>query len=290
MIDIHVHVGKWDKTRRDFDEHALLSKMDDLRIDRAVLLPVVSPESFFEVIPVRDVVAIARRHPDRIIPFCNFDPRNDGNKPDTDFSWILEEYRQLGCKGVGEVTANLLFDDPRCQNLFHQCGQAGMPVLFHTADRVGGVYGLADDPGLPRLERMLRDFPATNFIGHAMAFWAEIDGNITDEARGGYPKGKIEKEGRLWKLLRTYPNLYGDLSAGSGYNAISRDPEAGIRFMEEFQNKLLFGTDIGHVNQDVPIVPYFESLRNERRLSTSAYQKITNDNFQALLHLDGKCA
>lgn len=285
MIDIHVHVGSWDKTRQNFDENKLLAKMDELRIDRGVLLPVVSPESFFETIPTRDVLAIARRHPDRIIPFCNLDPRNNGNKPDTDFSWILEEYRQAGCKGVGEVTANLLFDDLRCQNLFHHCGQAGLPVLFHMADRVGGVYGLADDLGIPRLERMLRKFPNTNFIGHAMAFWAEIDGNVTPETRGGYPKGKIEKDGRLWELLRNYPNLYGDLSAGSGYNAISRDPETGIRFMEEFQDKLLFGTDICHVTQEVPIVPYFESLRQNKTLSPIAYQKITNDNFQTLLHI-----
>ena len=285
MIDIHVHVGQWDRTRQNFDEHKLLAKMDELHIDRCVLLPVVSPESFFDAITTRDVLAIAARHPDRIIPFCNLDPRNDGNKPDTDFSWILEEYRQAGCKGVGEITANLLFDDPRCQNLFQHCGKAGMPVLFHMADRVGGVYGLADDPGMPRLERMLIEYPATNFIGHAMAFWAEIDGNLTAENRGGYPKGKIEKQGRLWELLRTYPNLYGDLSAGSGHNAISRDAEAGIRFMEEFQEKLFFGTDICHVTQEVPIVPYFEALREQGRLSDGAYRNITNDNFFRLFDL-----
>ena len=285
MIDMHMHVGRWDRTLSDFNEDRLLAKMDELHIDRGVLLPLVSPEPFFEVVSTREVVAITGRHPDRIIPFCCLDPRNNKNSADTDFSWILEEYRQCGCKGVGEITANMPIDDPRCRNLFYHCGKAGLPVLFHLTARVGGDYGLFDDLGLPRLERMLRELPATNFIGHAAAFWAEIDGNIDEQKRNGYPKGKIEKEGRLWELMRTYPNLHGDLSAGSGFNAISRDQEVGIRFMEEFQDRLLFGTDICHVTQDVPIVPYFELLRKEDRLSGNARQKITEDNFYTLLHL-----
>ncbi len=95
MIDIHVHIGRWDRTRRDFDEDKLLARMDELHIDRAVLLPMVSPESCFEVIPTREVLAVASRHPDRFIPFCNLDPRNNGNQPDTDFSYaFVKRYKK----------------------------------------------------------------------------------------------------------------------------------------------------------------------------------------------------
>jgi uncharacterized protein len=285
MIDIHMHVGRWDTTRQDFNEDRLLAVMDGWGMERGVLLPLVSPESFFDILTPREVLAIARRHPDRIIPFCNLDPRNNKNSADTDFAWIVEEYRQLGCKGVGELTANIPIDDPRSLNLFSCCGRMDMPVLFHLASGVGGVYGLADDLGLPRLERVLKEFPETRFIGHAMAFWSEIDGRVTEQTRGGYPKGKIEAPGRLWTLFRTYPNLYGDLSAGSGWNAISRDPAMGLRFMEEFQDRLLFGTDVCHVGQEVPIVPYFKSLRREGGLSEAAYRNITEDNARRLLKL-----
>jgi len=66
-----------------------------------------------------------------------------------------------------------------------------------------------------------------------------------------YPKGPVKSPMRVPYLLKKYSNLYGDLSAGSGFNAISRDPECGYKFLEEFQDKLLFGTDICHVNQKV---------------------------------------
>ena len=52
--------------------------------------------------------------------------------------------------------------------------------------------------------------------------------------------------------------------------------------MEEFQDKLLFGTDLCDVTQDVPIVPYFDSLRKERQLTEIAYRKITEQNFYSL--------
>ena len=44
--------------------------------------------------------------------------------------------------------------------------------------------------------------------------------------------------------MRRYPNLYGDLSAGSGFGAISRDPEFGYAFLEEFQDRLYFALDL----------------------------------------------
>ena len=44
--------------------------------------------------------------------------------------------------------------------------------------------------------------------------------------------------------MRDYPNLHGDISAGSGYNALTRDPEFGVAFVNEFHDRLFFGTDI----------------------------------------------
>jgi hypothetical protein len=91
--------------------------------------------------------------------------------------------------------------------------------------------------------------------------------------------------GRTPELLARYPNLYGDLSAGSGFNAISRDPEFGYRFLEEHQDKLLLGTDICHVNQEVEIVPYLNRAREEGRISEGCYRKVTRLNAARLLGL-----
>lgn len=285
-IDIHTHIARFfDGSKPEMTEDILLSMMDELEIEKAVLLPIVSPETLCIPSTTKDILETCRRHPDRFIPFCNLDPRNQGNSPDTDFSWILEEYKKQGCKGVGEVTANLYIDDPLCKNFFSHCGKAGLPVLFHMEKKIGGVYGLVDDIYLPRLEKVLQEFPDTIFIGHAMAFWSEISSEVFEETRGGYPKGPVKSPGRMPQLFKKYPNLYGDLSAGSGFNAISRDPEYGYKFLEEFQDQLFFGTDICHVNQDAPIVPYFRDVLSEGKISQKAYNKIMEENAVKILKL-----
>ena len=45
------------------------------------------------------------------------------------------------------------------------------------------------------------------------------------------------------KLLGDYANLYGDLAANSGNNALSRDPAFTADFLARHQNKLVFGSD-----------------------------------------------
>jgi len=288
MIDIHTHLGSGvARGEPPIDENHLLRRMDELGIERAVVLPRgISPECSLFCFTTEQVLEVHRRHPDRIIPFCKLDPRGGSNSPDTDFSWALAEYKAAGCKGVGEVTANLHIDDPLCVNFFRHCGKVGLPVIFHLVPRVGyGLYGLADDMGLPRLERVLHDCPETVLIGHAMAFWSEVASNVDEATRGGYPKGAVVGPGRVPHLLERYPNLYGDLSAGSGFNAISRDPQFGHRFCGEFQDRLLFGTDICHVNQEVPIVPWLNAARDEGKISETCYHRITHLNAVRLLGL-----
>ena len=71
------------------------------------------------------------------------------------------------------------------------------------------------------------------------------------EDRADYPDYRIEEEGVVPKLFRRYENLYGDLSANSGYNALARDPEYAVKFINEFQDRLMYGTDI--CQPDMPI-------------------------------------
>jgi predicted TIM-barrel fold metal-dependent hydrolase len=284
LIDVHTHLGRWGSRKEpDMTEDELLGRMDELGIDKAVILPLgMTPECFMLPFDTEDVLAVHRRHPDRIIPFCNLDPRS-GHSPEADYMWVFEEWRDAGCKGLGELTANLPFDDPMCLNLYRQCGRVGFPVLFHLAVQVAyGLYGVADEMGLPRLEKTLRECPQTVFIGHAMAFWAEIASNVEEETRGGYPPGPVAGPGRTPQLLKQCPNLYGDLSAGSGFNAISRDPEFGYRFLEDCQDKLLFGTDICHVNQEVEIVPWLNDAVAGGKISKTCFEKISHLNAEKL--------
>ncbi len=290
IIDIHVHVTRVAGiTRSVGDTYAtpeqLTKMMDAAGIDKAVLLPSVTPECMHVLSPTEEILEIANSSSGRFIPFCNIDPRADTNSPEADLVRMLRYYIEQGCKGLGEITANLPFDDPRVENLFAACQECEMSVTFHVAPQIGGCYGLFDEPGLPRLERALQRFPDLKFLGHSQPFWAEVAPSYGQAGRNGYPSGSIEPGGRLPELFARYPNLYGDLSAGSGYNAVSRDPEWGYRFMEDYQDRLFFGTDICAPSNDTPLVRYLNAAHAAGNISTTVYEKITWRNANELLHL-----
>lgn len=292
LIDIHTHASNCSGFNRYGDTRyptfsELLQKMDQEGIDRAVVLSTVSPECRYVVVTPFEVLDQVRQHPDRLIPFAGVDPRMMRNSTDADFRPMLRFFKESGIKGIGEYIPNLELDHPLNLNFFAQLEEiGGMPLLFHLANtrNFGGQYGCYDDLGLPRLERVLKAFPKLTFLGHSQVFWAEISSTVAEENRSSYPKGEVSA-GRVVELMRRYPNLHGDLSAGSGYNAISRDIPFGLSFLEEFQDRLYFGTDIALLNQVLPQIPFFHKLKTEKLISTQAYEKITWKNSTALLKL-----
>ena len=291
FIDIHVH------TRRipGYHRHGkpayatpgeLISRYDAVGIEKGVLLPGVSPECSYVPQSNEEVLEICKTFQGRFIPFCNIDPRALQNSADAPLGGILQYYKDKGCKGLGEITANLAFTDPLTLNLFKHAENVGLPVTFHIAPQIGNAYGLYDDPGLPQLEKCLQTFPRLKFFGHSQAFWAEIAPlkNIAD--RAGYPSGNVINEGVVPKLFRKYSNLYGDLSAGSGCNALKRDPEYAVRFINEFQNRLFFGTDICAPDTATPLVDFLIRLRKQNKLTEAVFQKVAKENAIRILELN----
>lgn len=295
IIDIHAHCSprrgwlSYDPVKNQYVRwitiSELVKRMRKEGIDKTVILPLPSPESSIEPVTTREVIEFCKEYGNRLIPFCNPDPRlNAGSEKSLRF--IMEEYKSEGCRGVGEITTNIYFDDPRTLNLFRVCDELGLPVLFHIGPHVGDCYGLVDEPGLPRLEKCLRMFPNLIFIGHSQPFWAEISGDLKPEYRNSYPTCVVVPGGRIVDLFRRYQNLYGDLSASSGYNAISRDPEFGVQFLEEFQDRLMFGTDLDAPDQNIPQLKYLRSLMDEGKISRKTYDKIMYKNAARILKLD----
>ncbi|MCK5739273.1 amidohydrolase family protein, partial [bacterium] len=88
------------------------------------------------------------------------------------------------------------------------------------------------------------------------------------------------------KLFRQYPNLYGDLSAGSGWNALARDEDHALRFLEEFQDRLMFGTDICAPDTPTPLVDLLTKFRQSGRLSEKIFQKVARENALRILEID----
>ncbi|MCX7706205.1 MAG: amidohydrolase family protein [bacterium] len=290
FIDIHVHLRKKPIVFKDGKQHyaspeQLLKRYDELGIEKAVILPGGAPECQTQKQSEEEVLEICQKYSDRFIPFCNVDPRSISNSSDAPLGEILSYYKNLGCKGLGEITANLPFLHPMVQNLFKHAEKIGLPVIFHIAPQIGNFYGLYDDPGLPQLERTLQRFPSLYFLGHSQPFWAEIAHLETPADRYGYPKYPVRKEGVVPKLFRRYKNLLGDLSAYSGFNAISRDPEYGIEFLNEFQDRLFFGTDICSPDTPVWLVDYLKTLLEKGKISQNVFNKIAHDNAKKLLNL-----
>ncbi len=296
LIDIHVHTIEEAGILRHLGDtfatpEELIAMYDQLGIEKGVLLPLVSPEGVYDTVTNREIQRIVQRYPDRFTWFCNIDPRHAFNTPDTDFTYFVNYYKSLGAKGVGEITANLPMDDPRLESLYSACEQAGMPITIHI-----GVenydYGLVDSLGLPKLEQLLKKFPKLIVLGHSQRFWSEIGGDVTEELRGRNPKGPVAPGGRVVELMRRYPNLCGDLSAGSGCNAMMRDPDFGYAFMEEFQDRLFYGTDIcapGDINHiRVKMGPFMEEGVAAGKLSRAAYEKIGRLNALRLLEGEWK--
>lgn len=295
FIDIHAHAFRIKPMRMFCTAEKLLEQWDRLKIDMGVLLPVVNPEIYFTQ-AVEDVIEMSQKYPDRFVPYCNVDPRVMTNSPVAPLDEALLYYKGLGCKGVGEVMPHMQLLDPMVQNLFACAQKADMPIVYDGSAQLSGDFGLYDDPGLPQLEYTLQMYPKLKIFGHGPVFWNEIGRLDTVAQRGVYmsadgeqylhlPTGPIYEEGAVPRLFRRYPNLHGDLSDCTAYNALARDPEYGSRFLTEFQDRLYFGTDICGENMTVELDQLLISWRDTGKISQTVFRKIAYDNAAKLLGL-----
>ena len=251
MIDFHTHLGDLyfpNYKTRPLSADQLVDTMNRLGIYKSVLLPLDSPEASNTYFTNFEALEAWEKYPERFIPFCAVDPRRDN------VSAQINAFVDMGCKGFGEHKVGIAIDDERCKSIYRICGEKKLPILMHLDPLLN-----IDEPGLPRLESLLKEMPETIFIMHGPGWWTEISGG--NQERGGYPGGKIQPDGRIDILLQEYPNLYSDLSAGSAYNALTRDPEYTPGFLERNWKKFLFATDYLHTDQEVPIVRYVKDLQ-----------------------------
>jgi predicted TIM-barrel fold metal-dependent hydrolase len=277
FVDIHTHLGQTWNSTKELTAANLLKWMDGHEIAQAVVLPLVSPESSSYLLTTDFVLTQTQPHRDRLIPFCCIDPRTSYSGGAKGLADILKRYVDAGARGFGEHKPGVRIDDPRNKILYGVCGELELPVLFHL-DTQRNV----DAPGLPGLEKMLKEFPRTTFIGHANGWWASISGDITEQSQlSSYPKTPVVPGGAVDRLMDAYPNLYGDLSAGSGAGALSRDLKFARAFLIRRADRLLFGTDYLSPGQGVPQFDLFRQLE----LPAEVQAKIFRDYARRLLRL-----
>ena len=168
----------------------------------------------------------------------------------------------------------------------------GMRGVFaggvHGANRIGGDFGLYDDPGIPQFERTLARFPKLTVFAHGPIFWSEL-GELSTPAQKkpvfndeadyvscGMTMDPIRREGVVPKLFRRYPNLLGELS--DAFQMLNCDHEYGPKFLTEFQDRLFFGTDICFAAMPFNTMNLLLKWREEKKISETVFRKIAREN------------
>jgi len=296
FIDIHCHAYRKHPPVYSFSTpEQVIERFDAVGIEKGALLPIVSPEIYLPQAN-EDILDMVEKYPDRFFAFCNIDPRALTNSSHAPLGDLLRYYKDQGCRGLGEVMPNLPVMDPMVQNLFKHAQDVGLPVTFDGSDQLTGDFGLYDDPGLPQLEHTLQRYPNLILLGHGPVFWSEIARLGTPGERsyifrpdggqiGRLPSGPVKEEGVVPQLLRLYPNLHGDLSDFTAYNALARDHEYGPKFLTEFQDRLLFGTDLCSPDMPIDIIGLLLDWRNTGKISEEVFQKVARENAIKLFNL-----
>lgn len=269
VIDCHTHVNWIGRTADDLVHH-----MDAIGVDKAWVLSWQAVdgglESNYHHLSPESAMAAGKAHPDRLIPFCAVDPRRECADE------MLRRFVDAGCRGYGELKVRLMYDNPDCLRMFRLCAELGIPVLVHIdvpLPRTPMWYG----GNIDALERAVLACPRTCFIGHGPGFWREISANAS-RSKNPYPTGDVVPGGKLPAMLAKYKNLYADLSAGSGLNALKRDVSHARNFLDQFHRKLLYGTDIFTRDH----LDFLEELALPRKV----FDAITGRNAARLVPID----
>jgi len=252
VIDIHSH--PYAKTAEELTQW--VKTMDEAGIEKTIVLTMATGPKFDSLYKMYSV------HGDRFEVWCGFDYTGK-DEPGWTAKAVKELERcyrvgargvgELGDKGLGELFSDptpglgMHVDDKRLKPLFEKCAALKMPINVHVAepywmympmdstnDGLMNAYewrvdmtkdGILNHSQLiATLENVVRDNPQTTFIACHLAnceYNLEILGN----------------------LLKKYPNLYGEF--GARYGETATIPRYMNSFCEKYQDKLLYGTDMG---------------------------------------------
>ena len=184
------------------------------------------------------IAAIKAQYPGRILGWF---AGTDITKPEAED--LLTKAVKSGAIGFGELKSHVAAAGPELRRVYPLAADLGVPFLVHFQEVPHTPTEGTFATGFKEFEAVLKAYPKTKFIGHADAFWANVSADYANES--AYPSGKIKRGGITDRLLGDYPNLFADLSANSGNNALSRDPEFTAGFLKRHESKLIFGSDCG---------------------------------------------
>lgn len=252
IIDLHSH--DYAATQQEIDEW--VKTMDKLNVEKTMILTYSTGKGF------DSVVEKYSRYPKRFEIWCGFDYTGYGNE-----GWQkhaveeLERCYKKGAKGVGELGDKgegeiyskptpgygLHIDDPQMKPLLEKCAELHMPVSIHVAEDQW-MYETPDstNDGLMNAGTWHVDMNKPNKLGHD-ALVKSLENAVRDNPEtifiACHLANTCSNLQQLGELLDKYPNLYADIAAR--YAEISPVPRYTAAFIIKYQDRLVYGTDMG---------------------------------------------
>lgn len=254
IIDMHSHAY----ARTPEEIHRWVGTMDELGIEKTIVMTGAAGERFEEY------VKLFGGHPGRFSLWCGFD-YSGFDEPGYGPAAVAELERcvRAGAEGIGELSdkgrglrgtrgsgnsdaRGMHIDDPRMDPLLKRCGELGLPVNIHVAEPIW-MYEPMDrhnDGLMNALEWRLDDQPG--ILGHADVV-ATLDRALARHGATTFIACHFANCSYdlsiLGRMLDDHPNLYADIAAR--YAETAPTPRHTARFYRKYQDRLLYGTDMG---------------------------------------------
>lgn len=281
VFDIHQHTHYHNRE----DAH-LIAHQKAMGVTQSILLPAGTPLDrpsthhgksnglAAKCFGTDDARRLAQAHPDLFLWGANEVTDVDNAAAE------IEKWLKLGACVIGEQKFDVECDSAHSQKLYELAAAYQVPILLHFQHQ---TY----NRGYERFHTMLAKYPKTVFIGHAQTFWGNID--RAHDQKVLYPKGKVTPGGLTDRYLADYPNLYADMSAGSGLLALTRDEAHTTAFFGRHQDKILYGSDCADHFGRGPGCQGAQTLAMIRKLAPSpaVARKILFENSKRVFRLPG---
>lgn len=225
IIDTHEHIETLEKAE------VLKLANGETNVEKVILIP--SPietitlngnQSFTDYRKnVDEILEISEKYPNSFVPFCTISPL------DTDALEYFQDCIERGGKGLKLYNGHSYYygvfqqtlDSERMMPIYAYAERNNLPILYHV--NIGNY--------IEELENILSKYPdLVVSVPHFMVSSIKIE--------------------NVEYLLEKYPNLYTDVSFGSpqflaaGFRRISNNPEKYINFVNNYSDRILFGTDM----------------------------------------------
>jgi len=265
LIDFHTHISNSAKSVRGVSlasartysstPKELLEVMDRKNIRAMVNLTGGYGAGLSDVIAKYD-----RAYPGRFYSFTEpcYERFKEPNYPRIQAD-LIEKAHQQGARGLKilktlglylreNITSGQLveIDDPRFDPMWDACGQLNMPVAIHVSDPV--AFFTPTDRFNERYEE-LNNHPDWSFYGKDFPSNAELLA-ARNRVFARHPKTRFvglhvgnfsEDLANVGEDLDRYPNMSADIAARIG--ELGRQPRTARKFIEKYQDRVLFGTD-----------------------------------------------